>query len=95
MGGQTMTILDLMPIGVDMIETEVVCEECKGVGGFYFNDNDEEITRQEYLLNKHKQGYYMIVCNECRGQGTITIYEEIEEEDRFNEDKYYTDKYGC
>lgn len=61
----------------DMIEKEVVCDECKGIGGFYFNEDGDEITREEYLANKDKDGYEMMPCDECNGKGTITIYEEI------------------
>jgi RecJ-like exonuclease len=62
---------------IDMIEKHEPCVECNGVGGFYFNEDGDEITKEEYLENKGNKKYFMIPCEECDGKGYIEIYEEI------------------
>lgn len=67
------------PCETEMVARKTKCKECNGVGGFYFEKQeytDREVTREYYL--EHKEDCYTISCDECKGKGYITIYEEPE-----------------
>lgn len=63
-----------------------ICDECKGNGGVYYNEDGDEITPSEYemLSEVDKSLWEYEECSKCKGEGRIEIepmtQRELEEE---------------